>query len=223
MSLDAVVKIGGRLGRSPALVPLCREVSRLGKTYSILVVPGGGVFADQVREADRLFDLGNTSAHCMALLAMDQYGYMLNRLVGESSLSADLDAACASAASGRPAILLPSALVMREDPLPHSWQVTSDSIAAWVSQRCGCRRLILLKDVDGLFVGDRLVSEMTPGRLAEHRGGVDEFLAVLLKSVSMKTWVINGLHPDRLSELLETGHTIGTRITPDFESLRLRG
>jgi 5-(aminomethyl)-3-furanmethanol phosphate kinase len=213
MSLDAVMKIGGSLGRSHALVALCREISRLAKTRSILVVPGGGIFADRVRETDRLFDLGDTAAHCMALLAMDQYAYLLNRLTRDSSLSSDLEAACASAASGRAAIFLPSALVIRADPLPHSWQVTSDSIAAWVSRCVACRRLILLKNVDGLFRSDRLIPEMTPRQLEEHSGGVDEYLACSLKAVAVETWVINGLHPDRLSELLETGHTVGTRIS----------
>jgi 5-(aminomethyl)-3-furanmethanol phosphate kinase len=31
------------------------------------------------------------------------------------------------------------------DPLPHSWDVTSDSIAAWVAGSLGARQLVLVK------------------------------------------------------------------------------
>ena len=212
MRLDAVLKVGGSLSRGSGLAALCSEISRLGETHPLLVVPGGGDFAEQVREADRRFHLNSTAAHRMALLGMDQYGYLLNQLIDGSRLCADLASSCESADSGSAAILLPSALVIQKDPLPHSWQVTSDTIAAWVCQCVGCNRLILLKDVDGLLGPDELISEMTVEQLAEHTGGVDEYLSTFLKSSALDVWVINGSHPERLSELLKTGHTMGTRI-----------
>jgi len=213
MSLDAVLKVGGSLSRGAGLPALCHEISRLSQRHLLLVVPGGGDFAEQVRVADRRFKLDQTSAHRMALLAMDQYGYLLDQLVPGSLLTSDVDCARKTAESGRPAILLPSALVMKEDPLPHSWQVTSDSIAAWLSLYIGCRRLILLKDVEGLFDAQGLVAEMTMERLAAHTGGVDEYLSSILYSSPLETWIINGSHPERMAELLNTGRTIGTRIS----------
>ncbi len=45
------------------------------------------------------------------------------------------------------------------------------------------------------------------------RGGVDEYLAVLLASLDLETWVINGQLAERLVELLDTGQTLGTRIS----------
>lgn len=214
MSLDAVLKIGGSLSRGPGLTALCSQISRLAKAHHLLVVPGGGDFAEQVREADRRFQLDDTAAHCMALLAMDQYGYLLNQLIGGSYLTADLESACSSAEVEEVAVLLPSALVMHEDPLPHSWDVTSDTIAAWICRRAACSRLVLLKDVDGLLNPEGLIREMTVTQLAEHAGGVDAHLSNFLKSSSLDVWVINGLHPERLSELMQTYCTIGTRIWP---------
>jgi aspartokinase-like uncharacterized kinase len=85
MSLDAVLKVGGSLSRGACLEALCREISRLGERYNLLVVPGGGRFADQVRDSYRRFDLDETAAHHMALLAMDQFGYVFNRLIAGSS------------------------------------------------------------------------------------------------------------------------------------------
>jgi len=212
MSLDAILKIGGSLGRGDGLNVLCGVISELGKRRSVLVIPGGGSFADQVREADRRHHLDQTAAHNMALLAMDQYGYLLHHLIKDSCLSPDLGSACNAALSGSVSILLPSAVLMQENPLPHTWQVTSDSIAAWIAVRTGCPRLILLKDVDGLWNADGKIEELTIEQLKAHTGGVDEYLHAVLRGNCVETWIVNGLHPSRLVELLDTGHTLATRI-----------
>jgi aspartokinase-like uncharacterized kinase len=217
LSPDAVLKIGGSLSRCGGLMPLCEKISGLGEHYRLLVVPGGGAFADQVRDACRRYNLDETAAHRMALLAMDQYGYVLNHLISGSCLAADLPAACEAAKSGRIGILLASSLLFRADPLPHSWQVTSDTIAAWIAHSTHCRKLVLLKDVDGLMSSAEadlsdLISELTVAQLAQHVGGVDEHLSRFLASVNLETWIVSGLHPERLSELLETNHTAGTKI-----------
>jgi aspartokinase-like uncharacterized kinase len=186
----------------------------------LLVVPGGGEFADQVRKAYRQYNLDETTAHCMALLAMDQFGYLLSRLIAGSALTSDLTLACRAAESGRVAVILPSALLIHADPLPRSWKVTSDSIAAWIACQAGCKRLVLLKDVDGLLAAGsdgnpsrELIAELTVRQLAGQSGGVDEHLPVFLTSTCLDTWVINGEKPGRLSALLDSSHTTGTHIT----------
>jgi len=222
MSLDAVLKVGGSLSRGGGLAALCKEISRLGKRYTLLVVPGGGEFANQVREAYLRHGLDETTAHCMALLAMDQFGYLLSALITGSALTSDLPSACQAAESGRAAILLPSALVLHADPLPHSWKVTSDTIAAWIAHEAHCRRLVLLKDVDGLWAAEpagdstpELIAELTVKQLAEHAGGVDAYLSRFLASTDLETWIINGRKPERLPELLSTFQTSGTHITSE--------
>jgi aspartokinase-like uncharacterized kinase len=219
MSLDAVLKVGGSLGRSEGLPRLCRAISRLGESHPVLVVPGGGEFADLVRKSYRTYGLGETAAHCMALLAMDQFGYLLHYLIENSSLETDVDSAAKASGSGRVAVLLPSATVLRDSRLPHSWDVTSDTVAAWVACRAGCRRLVLLKDVDGLMLSDGTrgfqpgcVGEMSVAQLAGHSGGVDRHLARFLASTRLETWVISGLKPERMDELMRSGSTTGTRI-----------
>jgi 5-(aminomethyl)-3-furanmethanol phosphate kinase len=220
MSLNAVLKIGGSLSRGDGLEVLCREIRRLGERYRILVVPGGGEFADQVRTASTRFKLSETTAHCMALCAMDQYGYLLNHLIAGSYLTVELASACRATEGGKVSILLPSTPVLQYSGLPHSWRVTSDTIAAWVTRQADCRRLVLLKDVDGLLGAapakefpSALIPELTPDQLAARSGGVDEYLSCYLASAQLETWVINGLCPERITELLEKGHTTGTRIS----------
>jgi aspartokinase-like uncharacterized kinase len=220
MSLDAVLKVGGSLSQGQGLATLCHQIGWLGAQYRLLVVPGGGEFADVVRDHYRRYHLNETTAHRMALLAMDQYGCLLGDLVPSGALVIDLLSARKVAESGQVAILLPASLLIQADPLPHSWQVTSDAIAAWVAGLVNASRLILLKDTDGLCSADpaqgeqaTLLSQLSVEELADHRGGVDEYLATALASVDLETWVINGQSPERLGELLRTGRTLGTCIT----------
>jgi aspartokinase-like uncharacterized kinase len=207
-----VVKVGGGLG-ADALPALCNTLGELGERHRLLVVPGGAGFADAVREADRRFRLGAAAAHRMAILAMEQFGWLLSELIPGAERGADVDVARA----GRTRVLLPAGVPL--DQLPASWEVTSDSIAAWVAVRVGAGRLVLIKEVDGLFADwparGKPLAQLTVAELAALRsGGVDEYVSTVLERASFETWVISGRDPERLVELLERGTTMGTRIAP---------
>ncbi len=208
-----VVKVGGGLGRGAgdeALRALCAALGELGERHPLLVVPGGAWFADAVREADRRFGLPATTSHRMAVLGMEQFGWLLSELIPGAERSSAL-----RADTHRTTVLLPGALPL--DRLPASWGVTSDSIAAWVAGQAGAGRLVLIKEVDGLFAdwpprGEPL-PRLTVAELAALRpGGVDAYLPTALENASFETWVISGRDPRRLTELLDCGATVGTRI-----------
>ncbi len=208
-----VVKVGGGLGDDDALRALCARLGELGERHSLLVVPGGGGFADAVREADRRFGLSDQAAHRMAILGMEQYGWLLSELIPGARRCADF----ARVGGGRTTVLLPAALPL--DALPASWAVTSDSIAAWVAERVGAGRLVLVKGVDGLFAdwparGAPLARLSVPELAALAPGGVDEYLPTALEAAHFETWVIGGRDPARVGELLERGTTVGTLIAP---------
>jgi aspartokinase-like uncharacterized kinase len=167
-----VVKVGGSLGRDDSLRAVCAALGELSARHRLLIVPGGGEFADTVRDADRRFRLSDAAAHRMAILGMEQFGVLLRDLLP---------------ATARDAVVMPAGLAL--DDLPESWDVTSDSIAAWVAHDVGADRLVLLKQAD--------------------RHGVDPYLPTLLAGARFETWVIGA---ERLQELLERGTTVGTRI-----------
>jgi 5-(aminomethyl)-3-furanmethanol phosphate kinase len=206
-----VVKVGGGLARDGALQPLCTAIAELGARHQLLVVPGGGQFADAVREHDRRFGLRPRTSHRMAILAMDQFGWALADLIPGAARRTDLG----SVRDGVVSVLLPSALAI---DLPESWSVTSDSIAAWVAGAAGAERLVLVKPVPGLYrdwppTGEP-IARMTLDELAALRpGGVDEHLPVALRAAGVETWVIGGSEPARLAELLDEGRTTGTCVT----------
>lgn len=216
--IEVVVKFGGSLSRSAGLKKLCQQLAKLGPRYRLLVVPGGGPWADTVRDCDRHYGLSNSTAHWMAILAMDQYGYLLADLIPHSQSVRNLPAAQQIVHAKRVPVLLPFDLIRQADPLPHSWAVTSDSISAWVAKSAGAAKLILLKDVDGLYrqahpsegVGD-LLESLTLEQLA-NCAGVDRFLATVVDDSQLDLWIINGNEPHRLEELLVKGKTRGTYL-----------
>jgi 5-(aminomethyl)-3-furanmethanol phosphate kinase len=200
-----VVKVGGALARDAvALRAWCAQLAACGARHPLLVVPGGGSFADAVREHDHRFGLGAETAHWMAILAMDQLGWALSELIPGAVRRSDLEPVHAGAVS----VLLPFALLRERDPLPASWAVTADSIAAWVAGAARAERVVLVKAVAGLARAQLTVDELE----ALGPEGVDGYLPTALRSARVETWVIGG-EPARLAELLDTGSTAGTRIT----------
>jgi aspartokinase-like uncharacterized kinase len=212
-----VVKIGGGLAREAgdgALRALCTRIAEAGRRHPLLVVPGGGHFADIVREHDHRFGLRPPTAHRMAILAMEQFGWALADLIPGAARRTDLG----SVREGVVSVLLPAALLAERDPLPESWGVTSDSIAAWVAGAAGAERLVLVKPVAGLYrtwpPAGEPIARLTVDELAALRpGGVDEHLPAALRGAGVETWVIGGREPARLAELLEEGRTAGTHVT----------
>ncbi len=200
-----VVKVGGGVGDLKAL---CTALGALGERHPLLVVPGGAGFADAVRAADRRFGLSAETSHRMAILGMEQFGWLLSELIPGAVRSGDL----ASLAPGRTGVLLPAALPL--EALPASWEVTSDSIAAWVASEAGAERLVLVKGVDGLYAqwpaqGEPLASLSVAELAALRPGGVDRYLPIALEGARFETWVIGA---ERVVELIERGTTVGTRI-----------
>lgn len=150
-----VIKIGGGLTSIPgALDAVCAAVAGAGRSVPLAVVPGGGPFADAVRLFDRVTRISPDAAHWMALLAMDQYAHVLaERIVG----SVLVDEAGAVAAAADPvgvAVLAPSRWMRAADVLPHTWDATSDSVAAFVAGALDAVHLVLVKPVAG---GEELV------------------------------------------------------------------
>jgi 5-(aminomethyl)-3-furanmethanol phosphate kinase len=147
-----VIKIGGGLAAYPgAIDKVCAAVAEAARDHRIVVVPGGGPFADAVREFDRRVGVSSDAAHGMAILAMDQYAHVLAGRIPEALLVEEPGAIAGALGTGKVAVLAPSRWMRSADVLPHTWEVTSDSIAAFVAGALDAARLILVKPTE---VGD---------------------------------------------------------------------
>ena len=119
----------------------------------------------------------------MAILAMDQYAHLIVSRMRDAVLVSNPAAMASTFDLDQIPVLAPYAWLRRDDPLPHSWQVTSDSIAAWIARAIGARRLLLVKPpgftpgpgaVDGYFAQARgsLEYELVPADALERKSGM---------------------------------------------------
>lgn len=252
---DTVIKIGGSLLRAGPPATLFSTLLELGVCHRLAIVPGGGAFADAVRTAARQHGLGPTTAHWMAVLAMDQSAHLVAEGLTTSSqrprlfhddgrdrgpersrrstnarlppleprrwsqhegptsatLVMSVKEVAAALDLGRIPVIAPFAWLHAADSLPHSWDVTSDSIAAWVAGQLGARRLVLLKSIEGLLAEDGAVRTAVDRQELVGTDLVDaHFLAALPRAI--ECWILNGRRAQRLRELLECGQTTGTRL-----------
>ena len=217
-----VVKVGGSLSEKPEkLKELCAKLGESAKKHVLIVVPGGGEFADVVRDLDKRFSLSSAAAHRMAILGMDQYGLLLSDLT-LTSLVADSLEAVADAGFGKLIVFLPSKLLLNEDSLENSWNVTSDSIAAYIACRLNASQLLLVTDVDGVYTNDpkidadaKLIKKLTPKQLLDmnRRTSVDLYLPKLLLKSKIKCFVVNGLFPERIEAILAGKEPVCTIIS----------
>ncbi|RWN31556.1 (5-formylfuran-3-yl)methyl phosphate synthase [Mesorhizobium sp.] len=166
-----IVKLGGSTARTAEMENWIAALA--GSKLPIVIVPGGGQFADQVRESQIYMDFSDTAAHAMAILAMEQFGQVIldrhERLVPARSL----DEMVRALDEGKVPVWLPSSLALPAPDIPASWDMTSDSLAAWLAGKLGAKALLLIKQT-GAFFGSDTIDNLTA------RGIVDAGLAAML-------------------------------------------
>ena len=225
--MDAVIKVGGSLAEEPERLRfLCTKLGEFAKKYAVVVVPGGGRFADVVRDFDQRFTLSSEIAHRMAVLGMDQFGLFLCQLIPDSCATYLLSDAKQFSEIGVVPVFLPSRLLFREEPLENSWDVTSDSIAAYVAGRLRVAKVVLVTDVDGVFTKDpkrhadaALIERLSAEELLKfiQRTSVDRYLPKLLLESPIDCYVVNGKYPERVEAVLAGQQTTCTLIAARTE------
>ncbi|RLF22810.1 MAG: hypothetical protein DRJ68_00955 [Thermoprotei archaeon] len=205
--MDFVIKIGGSMyGHVEGLRALCRCLSSWLKGRSCLVTPGGGPFADAVRLAQKAYGFSDDVAHEMALLAVDQYGLMLSDLI-EGSIAVRSIADAKRFVHAFIPIILPSCIVNSLDMLEHSWRAASDCIAAAIAKACNAKKLVLVKDVDGVYLSlkdKRLLRRLSPEDLKLLGDTcLDPLLPELLSEFKLRCVVVNGLNLEAVKMVIE--------------------
>lgn len=141
-----IVKLGGSLAHSPQCDAWLDALLSWGGP--LILVPGGGPFADEVREAQKVLGFDDGAAHRMALLAMEQFAIVLGAHSGAFALAGSRDEIEVALDAGRIPVWLPTQMALAALDVPASWDMTSDSLAAWLAGTCGARRLLLIKSCD---------------------------------------------------------------------------
>ncbi len=193
-----VVKLGGSLAPHIAeIIPVLQSSDR-----PLLIVPGGGVFADAVRQSVTSTNID--AAHWMACAAMDQYGWTLAAQGIKTTIKI--------ARPKETCVLLPYCALRRSDPLPHSWDISSDTISAWVAGRIG-GDLLVLKSVDGINVAGKLQACLEKTVTTDV---VDPCFISFVLEHRIRTFILNGTDPTRIERWLCGEHVPGTGICTTF-------
>lgn len=181
-----VVKIGGSLLETGRLAEILALVVRARRPT--VVVPGGGPFADAVREAQALFGFSDKLAHRMALLAMHQTGLLMTGIEPRLVAAETIAAMRGAWKVGRVAVWLPARLCERDRKIPCDWSITSDGLAARLAERLGRAPVVLVKS----RTVDRVAS---PADLARD-GVVDPVFAEIQARAGLE-WAVLGPGEER--------------------------
>ena len=150
LSVEAVVKVGGGLSAIGGALPrVGRALTEAARVARLVVIPGGGPFADAVREFDRRVGLSSNAAHWMAILAMDQYAYVIADCTPGARVVDEAGQIPIALRAGEIPVLAPFRWLRAADELPHGWEVTSDSLAAYLAGLLGASTLALIKPETG--------------------------------------------------------------------------
>lgn len=140
-----IIKLGGSLLATDELQHWLALVAQYGDGR-VVIVPGGGVFADTVRVVYNQVPMSETCAHALAVNAMNQFGTLLiDQMPDLVPAHSELEIAERSW-QHRGIVWMPSKMVMADgENIPHSWDVTSDSIALWLAKKLSAEHLLLVK------------------------------------------------------------------------------
>lgn len=173
-----VVKLGGSL-LSARVLPAC--LAKLADYPGrVFIVPGGGVFADQVRAAQRQWEFDDTAAHRMAILAMQQMAWLFHSLRPDFVV---FEKVADAGDCAKEAIWSPCLQELEQAGIAASWDITSDSLAAWLAGQVAANELVLVKSCP--------IEPETPLARLQQQGIIDAGFVKFVNHAGFKTTVIN--------------------------------
>lgn len=201
--IPVVLKLGGSLAESGRLRALLALVGRARRP--VVVVPGGGAFADAVRETQAALGFSDETAHDMALLAMHQMADAMIALEPRLMGAETLIGIARAWHRRRIPVWLPASLCVGDRRIPRDWSITSDGLAARLAERLG--------DVELVLVKSRTVKRGASAKTLARQGIVDPVFPLIVERADL-TWRVLGPGDERaLSGMLDVAAR-GTQRTP---------
>ena len=204
MGIKQVVKIGGSLFPDYAI-----ELAKQLKNTNSLIILGGGDFANLIRKYDEEIHFSQKTTHWAAIDCMDIIAKLVDDKVGSTKLAYSIEEANEISDDGFTPIFIVSRFLKTEDPFECSWDVTSDSIAAYVSHLLNAK-LLIVTDVNGIYTqepkepGSTFISKIDAKTLLTFQeSSIDVMLPSLLLEFGTNCYVVNGKYPERVLSLLD--------------------
>ena len=202
--IKQVVKIGGSLFPNYAI----NLAEKLKNTGSVIIL-GGGEFANLIRKYDDDINFSEETNHWTAIDCMDIIAKLVNDKVDSTKLAYSIEEVNAISDEGFTPIFVVSEFLKREDPFECSWDVTSDSIAAYVSHILNAN-LLIVTNVNGIYAqepeepGSTFISKIDATKLLTFQeSSIDVMLPSLLLEFGSDCYVVNGKYPERVLSLID--------------------
>ncbi|NOQ34723.1 MAG: uridylate kinase [Methylococcaceae bacterium] len=176
-----VIKLGGSLEKSKQLVDCLNYIANNIKGR-VVIVAGGGLFADGVRLAQQQWQFNDVIAHEMAILAMQQMALLFNGIRPDFKRVNLISEICSGTQSPRIIIWSPEIAELNQAAIKASWDITSDSLAAWLAAQLQASQLTLVKAAD-----------FSQGNIAQltEQGIIDNAFSKFIENAGFKTLIIS--------------------------------
>ena len=204
MSIKQVVKIGGSLFPNYAI----DLAGKLENTNSLIIL-GGGEFANLIRKYNDEQEFSEEVNHWTAIDCMDIIAKLVNDKVESCKLAYTLSEAEKISDEGLTPIFVVSEFLRDEDPFECSWDVTSDSIAAYVSHILNAN-LLIVTNVNGIYTrepseeGSKFIDKIDAKKLLTFEESSNDLkLPSLLIEFGTNCYVVNGMYPERVLSLID--------------------
>jgi aspartokinase-like uncharacterized kinase len=138
-----VLKLGGSLLESGRLSGVLDVIAK--RQRPVIVVPGGGPFAEQVRHSQVVNGFDDASAHRLALFAMQQMANVIASRSPHFAPAATREDIGLAGVNGLVPVWVPSTMAGADASIPKTWDMTSDSLAAWLAGEVGAIEVALVK------------------------------------------------------------------------------
>ncbi len=135
-----IIKIGGSWIKNSNLEKLIKLLVNL-ENQKFVIIPGGGIFADSVRESSKINNIPDNVSHFMALKSTEIFGYMIKSFERKIHITESIDN------FKEKNLWLPSKILKNEKNFKKDWESTSDSVATWLYSKISSRGLIFVKSI----------------------------------------------------------------------------
>ena len=178
------------------------------KDQNCLFVIGGGEFANLIRKYDALIGFSEDVTHETAIDSMDILAKLLNDKLAFTEISYTIEEAIGISNSNKIPIMICSDILKENEPFAHSWDVTSDSIAAYIASLLDAK-LLIATNVNGIYTKDpslsgaELINEIDVNKLLTFdESSIDLMLPTLLIEYGLDSYVVNGKYPERVLSIM---------------------
>lgn len=181
---------------------------KLENTNSLIIL-GGGEFANLIRKYDSDYHFSDEINHNAAIECMDILSKLVNDKVESTKLVYTLEDAIEISDTCFTPIFIVSEFLKKEDPFKCSWDVTSDSIAAYVANSLNAN-LLIVTNVNGIYTrepneeGSEFIKVIDAKKLLTFdETSIDLMLPSLLLEFGSNCFVVNGKYPERVLSLID--------------------